>query len=469
MKKNIVYAAAAAFAILLSASCEKQEMPGNIGGSKTFTAEIEQNMTKTTLVDGTKVNWVSGDQININGAVYSAVPGDPASKANFTLVDGTEPEAPYAAIYPADLYVSDGVYEFPGFQYYEAGQLNAPMYAESDNESLSFKNISGVLRISLKGSGNVQGFMVRAEEALCGDFTITDGSKIEFTEGEADLILYCPEAVELNEDTATDFYICVPPQEYSAGMEIDIVLDDGTVFPKVTTKDVTVERNNIYGFNWTIAVDPEYAANLGTYKFEAYSYFDEDWVEGNLIVSAGVVNESYNIAIQGCGWCPDYYDTYGVIDYFASPWDKENNSITLVNGTPGDYGIDWNFGELGICGIQLDMFYFTSEDYFDEIVLSVDEDGDLVATSPEVPAGDYLCLQSGIYNEEGDTGYANGILVFADGMYFIKDVAPLTKASSVSKDSKYSISLNNFNRSVKQAKNPSPVKPTKSVSRLILK
>ena len=71
MKKNIIIAAiAAASALLLSVSCQKENQPesqnGINGGANTFTATIEQSITKTTITDY-KVNWTATDKINING------------------------------------------------------------------------------------------------------------------------------------------------------------------------------------------------------------------------------------------------------------------------------------------------------------------------------------------------------------------------------------------------------------------
>ena len=75
MKKNIIIAAiSAASAILLAASCQKQTEPELIGEGKTFTAVIEQGLTKTTITSEYKVNWEAGDQIDINGTTFSATP-----------------------------------------------------------------------------------------------------------------------------------------------------------------------------------------------------------------------------------------------------------------------------------------------------------------------------------------------------------------------------------------------------------
>ena len=101
MKKNIIIAAiAAASALLLCASCQKQELVEQNNGinasGKTFTATIEQGLTKTTITSEYKVNWVEGDQIDINGSIFSATPdASDATKASLTKVSGSDPDGTF--------------------------------------------------------------------------------------------------------------------------------------------------------------------------------------------------------------------------------------------------------------------------------------------------------------------------------------------------------------------------------------
>ena len=164
--------------------------------------------------------------------------------------------------------------------------------------------------------------------------------------------------------------------------------------------------------------DPEYSALLGTYTFNALDYFNETGVSGTLVVEKDVVNESFRISIPGIGWCPE---SGRYIDHFICPWDKSGKkSFSLIQGAKGDQGLSWNYGSLGVCGIQLDFFYWGLLDDIDAVVLTADENGNLHATAPAVPDGDYLCLQSLLYNGTGALQFANGLLVFVNGMDFIK-------------------------------------------------
>lgn len=264
MKKNIIIAAiAAASALLLCASCQKQELieQDNVNAEgKTFTANIEQGLTKSTITSEYKVNWDQGDQIDIDGAIFSAMPdASDATKAIFTKVSGSDPDGEfgYTAVYPASIMVGSQP-NLPATQTYAEGKFNAPMCAMSSTESLEFKNFCGVLCFALKGTGKVKSIAVTANEQICGPFDFADATSISFSgENEGKTVtLDCGEGVQLNETTATNFYVYMPPfDSYTAGMKITVTNTEGKTFTKTTTKSVKIERNNIYTFNWAPSFD----------------------------------------------------------------------------------------------------------------------------------------------------------------------------------------------------------------------
>ena len=222
MKKNTIVAAfAAATAILLAASCQKQEEPELKNEGKTFTAVINQELTKTTITSEYKVNWVEGDQIDINGSIFSATPdASDATKATFTKVSGSDPTPDYTAVYPASIMVGTQA-TLPATQTYAPGKFNAPMCAMGSTESLEFKNFCGVLCFALKGTDKVKSIAVTASEQLCGPFEFMDATAICFT-GENEgytVTLNCGEGVQLDASTATSFYISLPPATYTAGLK----------------------------------------------------------------------------------------------------------------------------------------------------------------------------------------------------------------------------------------------------------
>ena len=270
MKKNIIFATiAVASAFILLVSCQKQEISvsENTNDSEivAFSATIDQEPTKTVLAAGSsdnkfKVNWESTDKISIKGAEYTVSSiKDDATKAIFSGNGAIKEDSKYKAIYPSSIYKTDH-FELPSIQTYAAGKFNAPMYAESETESLAFKNICGVLCLSLKGDSNdkIKYITVIANEGVCGKFTMgTDATTLNLssTVGEYSrtVSLDCGEGVQLDNTTATNFYIYLPPNSYTAGMKIIITTTDSRVFEKITAASAGIERNNIYTFNnWTL-------------------------------------------------------------------------------------------------------------------------------------------------------------------------------------------------------------------------
>ena len=276
MERNIIIAAiAAASALLLCASCQKQELieqnNGNASG-KTFTATIEQGLTKTTITSEYKVNWETGDQIDINGSIFSATPdASDATKATFTKVSGSDPTPDYTAVYPASIMVETQA-TLPATQTYAAGKFNAPMCAMSSTETLEFKNFCGVLCFALKGTDKVKSIAVTANEQLCGPFEFADATSFSFT-GENEgytVALDCGEGVQLSSTGSTNFYVYLPPKDsYTAGMKIVVTSTEGKTFEKTTTTAVKIERNNLYTFDWTATFAPVHPALPGEFSVGA--------------------------------------------------------------------------------------------------------------------------------------------------------------------------------------------------------
>ena len=262
--KKILFAVAAIAAALLS-SCNKQEdgsVP-TVKEEKTFFGTIEL-ATKTTLSADDKVEWESGDEININmQSTYTATPleTDP-SRAVFTKKEGDDPLPPYRAMYPADFFDGAHSYVLPATQIYTSGKFNAPMYAESSTESLQFKNICGVFCFRLTGDDTVTKISIdtnAGDDQITGKFSIVDGTVIQLEEseyGHRNVTLSCGSGVMLSAVTPTDFHIYLPPKTYKAGMKITITYSDGKTYEKTTTKSLLVERNTIYTFNWTLNSAP---------------------------------------------------------------------------------------------------------------------------------------------------------------------------------------------------------------------
>ncbi len=262
MKKTILSIAFIAAAIF-AASCQKESLQENTateGSASVFTATIETGAsTKTTVerVDGTEViyktKWESTDQISINGVTYTAIPdGTDATKATFAKDSGNDPTGTFKAYFPATMY-SDSKATLPASYSYADGKYNMPMYAESTTTSLSFKNLCGVLAITVKGTDftSVNSIEVSSDTQMNGEFTATAEGVLSFasvtlTDALKKVNLSFASAKSIASDGSATFYIPVPAATHNP---LTIKVSDGTTTKTMVTQKsggVPVARNTVY-------------------------------------------------------------------------------------------------------------------------------------------------------------------------------------------------------------------------------
>ena len=243
MKRYIYIASAVAVSALLLPSCQLEEVdagkPEAIPGL-VFHASVESPLTKTTLsgndASGYEVLWQNGDAITIingsgtTGVFTSTVSGD--TRTDFVRVSGYEGPAPYKAWYPAGIY-NDGAPVLSDTQTYVAGTLvNAPMYAESANNNLAFKNIGGIIRLNFSTAlenQKIGKIILRADQGLSGTITNTatlaTDSYVAAVAAGGNLTMECGEGVSIG-TTPTPFYLYVPANTYT-GLSITAITVTG--------------------------------------------------------------------------------------------------------------------------------------------------------------------------------------------------------------------------------------------------
>jgi len=259
MRKSFVYLAAMAFVAIAATSCQKENVAQD--GSQ-FYAIMENcgNNAKTSL-SGTHVNWVEGDEVMIYGSdqagLYSATPNtDDARSATLNVSTQPAQGRPYRAIYPASAAVSATSFSIPAVQESEDGNLAStfPMYAQSNDENLAFKNLCGVLKIHLQQTGaTVSRIILTAAEEINGTFNIDNSGEepaIAYAEGgTTTTTLICTTPQDIS--NGKDFYIYLPAGDYS-GLNIKIQ-NAGYGVEKDAPADavVTIERSkySTLGFN----------------------------------------------------------------------------------------------------------------------------------------------------------------------------------------------------------------------------
>ena len=251
MKKNLfIVLSLVSFVGLLSlTSCNKENTLGDGTQFRAMMEECTPQNGKTTL-NGTALEWVDGDQIAIYGTagcgIYTATRQTPATTAVFDNESGETGNAPFRAFYPTTL-TTDGVnVTLPAVQTYVEGSIiEFPMYAESSDNELSFKNLCGVLKLNLTKTGvDISSITVTAATEINGTFSVAynsgDPELTNPTNGTNTTTLTCatPQSIA----TAHDFYIYLPAGSYT-GLQITINTADGKTCTKTANTTINVIRS----------------------------------------------------------------------------------------------------------------------------------------------------------------------------------------------------------------------------------
>ncbi len=284
MKKSILISAIALAALATLASCQKEQT-----STVQFTATIE-NAEKTyfNISDRTGnpglITWKERDQVWINDNTFTATPD--VDNAQMATLDGVAvPTAPYYAFYPISLSPTISTTTTPttttitlpnGQTYYPNNEVRAPMMAKSGNTNLQFKNLCGMLVLTLQAEGRkIRSIDVEASDYLCGTFTA------EYNNGEPTLTyledgfkivsLDCGEGVDIS--TATNFYIYLPPNNYST-LRFSFYDNYGTLCTKTFTPTTAhptfdVVRNTYNPLTFTLDFPTPLGAIKGRFTVNA--------------------------------------------------------------------------------------------------------------------------------------------------------------------------------------------------------
>ena len=263
MKKTILSTAIIATAFL-AASCAKENIQESIApveNASVFTATIENGASTKTTVERSagsqatyKTKWESTDQISINGVTYTAAPDvTDATQATFTTTSGSVPTATFKAYFPANMYYSDSKAILSASYTYTDGKYNMPMYAQSETTSLSFKNLCGVLAITVNGTdfASVEKIEVFSDKQMNGEFSATAAGVLSFasvtlTDALKKVALEFTSAKTIASDGSATFYIPVPANTHNP---LTIKVTGGSSTKIMVTKKsggVAVERNKVY-------------------------------------------------------------------------------------------------------------------------------------------------------------------------------------------------------------------------------
>lgn len=238
-----------------------------------FEARFAESETRTYVDEGLHLFWTKGDKISVfsntmnTEYVFNGETGD--NSGTFSKIPSSEFSTgsslnSHYAIYPFHPETTidyDGriTISLPAHQEYVRNSfgLNANvMTAVTENEDdrfLFFKNVCGYLKINLYGNIMVRKIQLKGNknEPLSGRFRVlasnANDPSIEALSGnQTTITLDCPEsgvALGSSVESATPFWLVVPPTQFENGFEITITDTEGNEYSKKTTQAQSITRN----------------------------------------------------------------------------------------------------------------------------------------------------------------------------------------------------------------------------------
>ena len=273
--KKIFIAATAALTTLVA--CQKNELAAPAADSVLYATIEETDATKTYMDATNNIRWSEGDQIvgfmkSSLGLQYEIVPsGVGRTFAHFEQVHGNGGGLdagiewdhnvvyyPYASTIEAARSGSNYVLDvlLPSKQTYAAesfGNGAMAMVAISEDSNIVFRNVLGGMKLQLKGTQKVKSITLQGnnDEKLSGAAIVTayaDETKPAITmasDASNIVTLNCSNSVRLNESTATEFIISLPPVLFSKGFKVTVTDAYGRTYTIETDKTNTVLRSSI--------------------------------------------------------------------------------------------------------------------------------------------------------------------------------------------------------------------------------
>lgn len=251
-----------AAACCLVASCSKSSEGNESGGDVLIIKASMPEDTKTSIVkegDNYLVKWKTGDVISVNGNNSDGLSSQYNGEHVGVFYVPAVINPPYRVIYPG--HGTDNVITLPATQNYVADSFDGAAAAAYGIASphgtgfdVSLTNFCGVLRFALNGSATLNRIEINSlgGQKLYGDFTLTttqggDAYTGAFSGGTAGTLTYDIGGVTLS-GSDKYFYICIPAQEYSSGVEALVYQNDGAFMRLKFWGDGYTLVNNVVEF-----------------------------------------------------------------------------------------------------------------------------------------------------------------------------------------------------------------------------
>ena len=278
MKKILSYIAFGA-ATIVSASCSVNQMTPQVSSDTRVQMEFTAGTVDTkTSINDLEVLWSAGDAISVfdgtNNNRFNLTGGEGTKSATFSGLAETVSE--YVALYPFSANASFAgntiTATLPVEQYSTVGNsfdtmLN-PAVAKSSDNTLTFRNIAGLIRINVtnvpEGLG-IREIQAKAATSLTGEYTVnTSGDDFEAVASGSEVNgvrLVAKDGGELAEGA---YNLVVLPGEY-ANFKVTVILTDGSYIAKggENAPVATIPANG--GINITIDASDPNTVSRGLY------------------------------------------------------------------------------------------------------------------------------------------------------------------------------------------------------------
>ena len=247
MKKTVLFITCSVL-ILLSVSCSIETAEPIASDTRRmkleFDAEMTEVRTKTSINPdaANAVYWSKGDEINIfteNGSSDRFVLAGDGGSASGTFTGETVQSGTYYALYP---YSSAATYSgnvikanLPATQYCTSTgtfdtMLNPAVAVSDGDNSLSFKNVAGLLELTFTNmeGKSVKEISLKAAESLAGDYTVDmSGQNYAASAVPGEKSVGVNLVVKAEETRISDpvYYLVLLPGAYS-NLSLTVIYDD---------------------------------------------------------------------------------------------------------------------------------------------------------------------------------------------------------------------------------------------------
>ena len=284
MKKSLFWA----LALVAIAGCAKEAVP-----APEFHAVTESNLETRVNVGYDEfsgvyqVKWVNTDKVWINGAKYSVTPGNPATTADFSLESGNTPTSPYKAFCPHDaVSSSDGGVKFTMPSSITSTSHDVafwPMYAESESNTFSFKNLCGLVAVSIRDANESRkvtkvqisctGHYLNGTASVIQDGDVWKASIASGVEANRTTTVNLSESMDIKQWGGV--YFPLPPAEYGTDFTITFTYNSGDPLVKTVKsgKSIKVERSKVTSIAFNI-YSPQGSSNEPIGWGETYTEAD---------------------------------------------------------------------------------------------------------------------------------------------------------------------------------------------------